>query len=71
MREKILKEGINDATLDIGLKSSIRGSKIFAVLKGAVDAGLNIPHNDIILPADERIKGRTFAAYAKNLSDET
>ncbi len=66
---KSLKEGINDATLDIGLKSSIRGSKIFAVLKGAVDAGLNIPHNDIILPANERINGTNLAEYAKNLND--
>merc|ERR1712113_880074 len=30
--------------LDSGLKRTSSGSKIFAVLKGAVDGGLNIPH---------------------------
>jgi large subunit ribosomal protein L18 len=67
--KKSLIEGINEATLDIGLKSSIRGSKVFAVLKGAVDAGLNIPHNDKILPDDERINGTKLAEYTKNLND--
>lgn len=68
--KKALEAGIEDAVLDIGLKSSTRGARIFAALKGAVDAGLNIPHNDIVLPADERIRGEHVAAYAESLSDE-
>jgi large subunit ribosomal protein L18 len=67
--KKSLLDGIDYATLDIGLKSSIRGSKVFAVLKGAVDAGLNIPYNPKILPDDERINGSKLAEYAKNLND--
>jgi large subunit ribosomal protein L18 len=67
--KRALKEGIDEATLDIGLKSSIRGSKVFAVLKGAVDAGLNIPHNDVILPDDERINGSNLAQYAQSLNE--
>lgn len=34
------------AVLDAGLKRTSTGSKIFAVLKGAVDGGLSIPHNE-------------------------
>lgn len=68
--KKALEAGIEDAILDIGLKSSTRGAKIFAVLKGAVDAGLNVPHNDIVLPADERIRGEHVVTYAESLSDE-
>lgn len=68
--KKALEAGIEDAVLDIGLKSSTRGARIFAALKGAVDAGLNVPHNDIVLPADERIRGEHVAAYAESLSDE-
>lgn len=30
--------------LDIGLSRSTCGAKVFAVLKGALDGGLNIPH---------------------------
>jgi large subunit ribosomal protein L18 len=67
--KKALIDGITEATLDIGLKSSIRGSKVFAVLKGAVDAGLNIPHNDKILPDDERINGTKLAEYTKKLNN--
>jgi large subunit ribosomal protein L18 len=68
--KKALEAGIDAAVLDIGLKSSTRGARIFAALKGAVDGGLNIPHNDVILPADERIRGEHVAAYAESLSDE-
>lgn len=32
--------------LDSGLKSTSSGSKVFAVLKGALDGGLKIPHNE-------------------------
>lgn len=65
--KKALKEGIDEAVLDIGLKTSIKGSKVYAALKGAVDAGMNIPHNETILPAEERIRGETVAQYAQSL----
>ena len=68
--KKALEAGITYAVLDIGLKSSTRGARIFATLKGAVDAGLEVPYSDIILPADERIRGEHVAAYAESLSDE-
>ncbi|AXV38287.1 MAG: 50S ribosomal protein L18 [Methanobacterium sp. BRmetb2] len=68
--KKALKEGITDAVLDIGLKSPIKGSKIFAALKGAVDAGLEIPHNDVILPEDSRIQGEHIVEYAKTLDED-
>lgn len=34
------------ALLDVGLKRTTTGSKVFAALKGACDGGLNIPHSD-------------------------
>jgi large subunit ribosomal protein L18 len=70
LAKKALEAGIDSAVLDIGLKSSTRGARIFAALKGAVDGGLNVPHNDVILPADERIRGEHVAAYAESLSEE-
>jgi large subunit ribosomal protein L18 len=68
--KKALKDGIQEATLDIGLKTSLKGSKLYAVLKGAVDSGLEIPHNESVLPADERINGEHIAKYAESLSDK-
>jgi len=65
--KKALKEGIDEAVLDLGLKTSINGSKIYAALKGAVDAGMNIPHNESILPSEERIRGEHIVTYAQSL----
>ena len=68
--KRALANGVENAILDIGLKSPIKGSKIFAALKGAVDAGLEIPHGDFIFPEDERIRGEHVANYAESLSAE-
>lgn len=42
---KALKKKVNEAVLDTGLHSNVRGSNIYAALQGAVDAGLKIPHS--------------------------
>ncbi len=68
--KKAINEGVDGAVLDIGLKSPTKGTKVFAVLKGAVDAGLNIPHGEVVLPAEERIRGEHIAQYAESLSED-
>lgn len=68
--KRALAEGVDNAILDIGLKSPIKGSKVFAALKGAIDAGLEVPHGDFIFPEDDRIRGEHIAAYAESLDDE-
>ena len=67
--KRALNNEINEATLDIGLKSSLKGSKIYAVLKGAVDAGLDVPYNESILPEEDRINGEHIANYSQTLND--
>lgn len=67
--KKALAKGIDSAILDIGLKSPIKGSKIFAALKGAVDAGLEVPYGESILPSEDRIRGEHVANYAESLDD--
>ena len=52
-----LAKGIDEAVLDIGLAPSTSGNRVFATLSGLVDAGVEIPHSDEILPSDERING--------------
>ena len=68
--KKALAKGVNSAVLDIGLKPSVKGSKVFAALKGAVDAGLDVPHGESIIPGEDRISGEHIAEYAKLLSEE-
>jgi large subunit ribosomal protein L18 len=52
-----LSSGHEEAILDIGLAASSRGNRIYAALKGMVEAGMDVPHSEDILPSDERIIG--------------
>ena len=54
---KAKKAGIKEAVFDLGMGAVVKGSVIFAVLKGAVDAGLDIPHSEEAFPSEERIMG--------------
>jgi large subunit ribosomal protein L18 len=66
---KAKKAKQDSAILDIGLNRATPGARVFAALKGAVEAGLEIPHGEEILPSDERAKGAHIAAYNKNAGD--
>jgi len=66
---KAKKAQQDSAILDIGLNRATPGARVFAALKGAVDAGLEIPHGESVLPSEERIKGEHIAAYNKNAGD--
>jgi large subunit ribosomal protein L18 len=52
------EKGINDCILDIGRYPASTGSKIFAVVKGIIDAGLDCPHSEEKLPKEDRIMGK-------------
>ncbi len=67
---KAVKAGIETAYLDLGLKRPTKGSKIFAVVKGAIDAGLNIPCDSDVIPPPERINGGDIAKYAQVIDPE-
>lgn len=57
---------INSAIVDLGLQPSTKGSRLYAVIKGVLDAGLQIPVNKEIFPSDDRIKGKVISEYKKN-----
>jgi large subunit ribosomal protein L18 len=56
--------------LDIGRKHPSHGSVVFAVLKGAVDGGLEIKYDASALPSEERLNAKTLDEYAKKLGDK-
>lgn len=62
-----VKGKVEKAIVDIGFNASIKGSKIYAAVKGVMDAGVNIDCSKEILPTEERIKGSHIAEYAKKL----
>ncbi|AEA46977.1 50S ribosomal protein L18 [Archaeoglobus veneficus] len=61
--KKALSKGVSEAVLDIGLHAPTRGSRVFAVLRGAVEGGLDVPHSPEVFPDDSRIMGEHIAAY--------
>jgi large subunit ribosomal protein L18 len=65
-----IKAGITSCIADIGLVRPIPGSRIFAAIKGAIDAGLAIPCGEKMFPPEKRIRGEHIASYAKNLSKD-
>ena len=52
-----LAAGHDEAVLDIGLAASTPGNRVYAALRGMVDAGLEVPHGEDVLPDDDRING--------------
>lgn len=66
---KARKAKYDRAVLDIGLARATPGARVFAALKGAVDAGFTVPHGEEILPDDARVKGQHIAEYNKNAGD--
>lgn len=55
---------VEEAVLDIGLNTATPGAKVFAVQEGAIDAGVEIPHNDNVLAEWPRTRGEHIAEYA-------
>jgi large subunit ribosomal protein L18 len=52
------EKGISEGVFDIGRRVPVTGSKIFAVLKGILDGGVDCPCDDGKLPADDRLAGK-------------
>ncbi len=63
-------KGIREAIIDIGLHRPVPAARVFAVLKGALDAGLEIPHGEEVLPDESRVRGEHIASYAKMLKEQ-
>ena len=60
------KADSDEAVLDLGLKEMNKGGKMFAALKGIIDAGVDIPAGEEIFPEESRIRGE----HIKEMSDK-
>ena len=56
--QRAREKGIGEAVLDLGLREPIRGCVLFAAAKGLVDAGVAIPHDEGMLPSEDRVRGK-------------
>lgn len=69
--KKGLEKGIKKAILDIGQLQSVKKSRIYAIVKGAIDSGMKIPCNEEVFPDEKRIKGEHIVNFAKEKKNET
>ncbi len=68
--KKMLKKDVKHAIADMGLYLSVKGSRLYAALKGIIDAGVDVPHSKEILPSDDRIRGEHVVKYAQGLKGD-
>ena len=48
--KKIISKGKNKSILDIGLQRNVSQGRIYSALKGLVDSGIDISHNEKVFP---------------------
>ena len=65
---RAVARGLERAVLDMGLQPPSRGARVFAALKGVLDAGVEVPHSGVVLPDEKRIRGEHVVDYANRLS---
>lgn len=62
------KLGIKKLVADLGLFP--RTSRSYAVIKGVIDAGVEVPVGEHVLPPEERLKGTHIREYFEKVSKE-
>ena len=68
--KKAKEKNIKEVILDIGLYNSIKGSRIYALVKGILDAGIFVPCAKEMLPKEERINGDHISKYASEIKSQ-
>ncbi|MCS7117340.1 MAG: 50S ribosomal protein L18 [Thaumarchaeota archaeon] len=63
-------KGYSEAIADIGMRTPSKGARVFAVMKGAIDAGLSIPTSEDVLPDESRIRGEVLSEYVSSLGEQ-
>jgi large subunit ribosomal protein L18 len=55
--KRATKSGIAGCVLDIGNYASTKGARVYGLLKGMIDAGLDVPHSNEVMPKEPRLYG--------------
>ncbi len=69
--KKALMAKVKRAIVDVGMSAKTKGARVFAVAKGALDAGMDVPLGAEIVPDEKRLKGQHIAEYAVKLKGDT
>ena len=66
-----VKKNIKEVIPDIGLHKASKGARVFAVMRGLLDAGVQIPVSEGVIPPQDRIEGQHIAEYAEKTYSES
>ncbi len=64
MLGKMIKNKVDSLVPDFGLYGPIKGSRLYASLKGVMDAGIKVHCAKEVLPNEDRISGKSISNYA-------
>ncbi len=67
--KKAVEAGLDDVIVYVGLGSYRSGSRISAVVKGAVDAGLKVRTDGEGFPDGQRVAGEHISGYARKVRE--
>jgi large subunit ribosomal protein L18 len=67
---KARSKGLKEAIPDIGLHSPSKGARVFAALKGFLDAGVHVPYSEEKLPDEGRLQGEHIVQYARSSASD-
>lgn len=59
---RALSKNVKAAVLDMGQNPIVKGSRVFAAVKGALEAGIQVPVDKEMLPSEERLIGAHIKA---------
>jgi large subunit ribosomal protein L18 len=68
--KRAVVKGLKYAILDLNRYKITKENRLLAAMKGAIDGGLEIPHDEKILPKGNRVTGGHIAKHAETLQKE-
>ena len=57
--KKILKDKLETPIVDLGMQRALAKTRIFAFIKGLIDAGVEVPCDEDKFPEEERLLGKS------------
>jgi large subunit ribosomal protein L18 len=61
------KLGKGKYIVDLGMARTLKGGRVFSVIAGLVDGGLDVPANKKVFPSEERLNGEHLKDGAKDM----
>lgn len=66
--KKALEKGVEKAIVDFGVHRFVKGPRLYAVVKGVLDAGVEVPVDEEMLVPEERLYGEHISNYFRQVS---